>query len=857
MDGTLLTKRKVRRRRPRRIPERETNYREPAPVPVMRADTQKPTYLSLLRTLPGAVLTVAAITWTVWLCWDLACVRVADIWFNPINGDFQSFNPVRRLFAGQAFGRDFDAYLGVGPTYLTYFAMWIFGSDFTGSLLASHFLNSMLHFLLMTLLCRWCGTSRGLAVQWGALATTMMIPGGFLQIDKTWGADLRSIQDQLFQPGGSALGLRCAAPLFAAIALSWIIGNKTARPSGPSMWRATLALGIVGGIVALWSNDYGLVTIAALTFVFASCVFNPRAAHGFPWPVVVTSARPIVRRVIGICTFLTIAALSAVTVLTFITRGHPWSWVEFNFGGVARDQFWYFLGPKVLTVKDLAFYPVAWCGAVCALLLWAKTQSRFARPHDAPLLLVVLALLAGGCLSSLGHSYYRYFFPLYRCLFVVVPYLALCACCLFPWYVRPVRRIWERLAVTWRRWQFVPLQIVAVALFSGTVLLGNQYRIDRQNPKPPHPNPTLHVAELGGPLPHWFEKMVAIGREIRAEADQQSVPAERRVFSTYSTALDVLAGAFHPTRDDYLIHALGPQRRADYLHTFHETRPMYVTTIRESFVFWEKWLRRSNWDFYRELIRHYEPIEQTPYNIVWAPRKKPLTVGQASVDCTIDQVKENEVSISFRMAADSSSAFPPAPTGPQIVDVEIDYANALKPGSRGQGVMRQYLVVTDPTVRDVHGALLPFGLPLYANCWRFPVELEPGQSKTVRLELQPGEASKLTVHRCTATPLIAKNDIDEFPLRRFRAVWWNDVHWKNGISISPTRTGFFVSDLSDLRGLRPGTKLLFAGSGVRTVEAVEPANVWVSGPRLDPETDGYPHLIQVLDDERDAPDSAR
>ena len=34
--------------------------------------------------------------------------------FSPLNGDFQNFNPVRRLLAGQAPFRDFEVYLGMG-----------------------------------------------------------------------------------------------------------------------------------------------------------------------------------------------------------------------------------------------------------------------------------------------------------------------------------------------------------------------------------------------------------------------------------------------------------------------------------------------------------------------------------------------------------------------------------------------------------------------------------------------------------------------------------------------------------------------------------------------------------------------
>lgn len=37
--------------------------------------------------------------------------------FNPINGTFQNFNPVRRLLSGQIPYRDFQDYLGLGHLF--------------------------------------------------------------------------------------------------------------------------------------------------------------------------------------------------------------------------------------------------------------------------------------------------------------------------------------------------------------------------------------------------------------------------------------------------------------------------------------------------------------------------------------------------------------------------------------------------------------------------------------------------------------------------------------------------------------------------------------------------------------------
>src|SRR5687768_5805309 len=49
---------------------------------------------------------------------SVAHSRTAIADFHPLNGDFQNFNPVRRLFLGEQPGHNFDSYLGLGPVYL-------------------------------------------------------------------------------------------------------------------------------------------------------------------------------------------------------------------------------------------------------------------------------------------------------------------------------------------------------------------------------------------------------------------------------------------------------------------------------------------------------------------------------------------------------------------------------------------------------------------------------------------------------------------------------------------------------------------------------------------------------------------
>lgn len=81
--------------------------------------------------------------------------RHTDIDFNPINGTYQNFNPIRRLLSGQIPMRDFQDYLGMGHLYLGAFMTVLFGGNYHASLYAFDLL-AMLSTLLIFLVIGYC-----------------------------------------------------------------------------------------------------------------------------------------------------------------------------------------------------------------------------------------------------------------------------------------------------------------------------------------------------------------------------------------------------------------------------------------------------------------------------------------------------------------------------------------------------------------------------------------------------------------------------------------------------------------------------------------------------------------------------
>ena len=73
-----------------------------------------------------------------------------------------------------------------------------------------------------------------------------------------------------------------------------------------------------------------------------------------------------------------------------------------------------------------------------------------------------------------------------------------------------------------------------------------------------------------------------------------------------------------------------------------------------------------------------------------------------------------------------------------------------------------------------------------------------------------------------------------------------DSNWVRGVSGG--RSGFFVENsFTNRQSLRIGDKLFFHSAGERSIIEMNYSsnyiNIFLSGDRLDPESDGFPHLI--------------
>jgi len=190
------------------------------------------------------------------------------------------------------------------------------------------------------------------------------------------------------------------------------------------------------------------------------------------------------------------------------------------------------------------------------------------------------------------------------------------------------------------------------------------------------------------------------------ERTRQSLGRTPVIWSTYAGLLEWKTDVFHPYTD-YIIHALGPERRAEYAAKFIASRPDIVQTIRPSYTKYEEWLEGSHWNFYRPLLANYDLVAAGPWSLFWTPRGGPaLAPGPVVLNTAVPQ-GQLAIAIPPTIPADSVGLF----------EVRVRYRIANRIGAIPVvGSMPRYLIDIGNTPNAY-----PISLAPYDSVRSFPV----------------------------------------------------------------------------------------------------------------------------------------
>lgn len=497
--------------------------------------------------------------------------KIETVDYYPVNGDFQNYNPVRHLLAGQAPYRDFVVYLGAGELYGVAAILKLIGDSFANSIFASNFLTWFSLELLIVAVFgvvfprkRWMPAAAA-AVCGLAYWFTHLIPV----------APLVRWLDLALNNGPSVKMLRMAGlPLAILTILAGLLAHERhPRRTLPQQWLVPLA----AGFFVVWSNDMGAAMYIGVSLAYGFLLIRDKG-----WNL------PILMKEVLLYILRSVAALFFGVLIT--SQGHPLEWLH-QTRQLSSYQSWFFeVTPtdRFCTVWELQIGVWFWVGLAVWILcvvgiLRAKTRTdalRFAGGAALygamtlyPLLYCFMCgksgLPLGGTCALLAAS-----------LMAALAAAAEAAC----------QRLPDREEILWGRRLLAGILSGAVcvcALWTGADAVKNHLA--------PRPEELTYVPGLGGYLGD---------KALRLEKELEMLDG-RRVLSTYASAAEVLTDQLQPGGTDYIIHALGEDLRTDFLDALNREDVEAVSVVSYKFISWERWIRNSCWWFYRELYRNW------------------------------------------------------------------------------------------------------------------------------------------------------------------------------------------------------------------------------------------------------------
>lgn len=504
-----------------------------------------------------------------------------------------------------------------------------------------------------------------------------------------------------FDPGVSLRAVRGLLPIIALPAFVLCVRSALAGRE----WVAGAGLGGVSGAGLLWSNDAGIPLLIA-TFTALMCAM-PR--------------RPVaLGKTLAAWSLGTIAA--AAGVLMLVTHAEPSGWLQYNFGDVAGDQFWYF-GPwdretRVLGAADLRFIlmtgdPLTTVSLVLLALSVCVAGVMRLLERGSPVRLSAFIMIGAATLGTAliaqvgGHIDASYN--------AITVFLGACAPLIV--FQRQLLRLARPAIAAFQGWA-LPALACGAALALVAVEGQRTFTIMSMSER------TIYAEELGFFVTRETQKDLSAMQTLARHWDKAAIPPDRRMLSVYTSVLDIAAGAQSPKPVGSLIHALGPSNRAGFRALVDEQAVQTVTTIAPDYSGWEGWISRANWPFFKALRENYRPVARTNQHILWM-RAQEAQEPLKPAPCRV--IKRSEASFTVEI-------LPPVPG---LASIDITRSAEFGTGRSAVLVVTEQSAYTNRASQPQWSGFPSYGVANSAHLTLL-APAEKGASTTLTLELLDG-----------------------------------------------------------------------------------------------------------------------
>lgn len=623
--------------------------------------------------------------------------------FFPINGDFQNYNGYRRLLAGQIPYKDFVYYIGFGALYLnTFFLLFVEGT-FLQSLFVTHAVAAGAFGISLLVIA----SAAGLPRHYAAALSTFVTMAAVLFDKSIYIFDFFYESMPFLDYAVPALSDRVVRSVIPFLLVLIVLCVYHYRNLFPRFYRLCLHIvnqpiltavlyGVAASIAIAWSNDYGIASFLALLIIYTFHHISRKRSF-----------------FLGYIVYILAVILGTGIIVSLLTLGHAQEWFTYNFLSVAPNQFWFFdVSPdrKLFYIQDFPFYGTSIISAAMILYFFWKKYQKKETLRDHLLLFLLLTTNA----AMYGYTFGAGIGGLKEPINMVVYIIGFTA------ILQAVRK-----KITTPSLEIVIFLMCSV--FVAGMLMNRFQKIEEK-----HQNVQgEYIKALGG---HF----IGFGKDLKKFQEFENPEA---VFSTYASAFEALHGTFQPSGYDYIIHAIGENSRNEYMQAFRDADPEYVTTIRADFTVWEMWVSRANWFFYRELLKEYEPVTHSLYNVFWKKREIPFTMKGENI-CTIRPVDTDTTELVVTSSNKNTEHY---------TDIQVSYSTSWHERSKSllHFPFRRLAFVNDRQITY----FLPPGSPTEEIVVDMPVLVIEGVGVTT-LESYPQKTTSMTVSGCDVTQLL-------------------------------------------------------------------------------------------------------
>ena len=606
--------------------------------------------------------------------------------FRPNNGDWQNYNPIRRLLDGQIPYKDFSVYLGSGHLILLTFFQLIIGNNFTNSLLITNMTTVLIFeltvFIVSLLVLQ--NKRKALYITLGITLINIIRPQFLTNINEEFIEAL----DFGLAPGTSARLIRIAiAPILVTliyIGYRFFDNSKRKIVLNNKNLVKKIYLSIIAGMGIVWSNDGGIASYITISFIYFLLLVKEYKKD----------VKSIIKYVIM---YIAISLTSTLMLIAIITRGNIFSWLKFTLG-VSEYQKWYYGAAYAKENLSLLSLDKTIFNVIMILIAIYYVYKLLKSINEKQILRY--AMLSFMVISSIVSTYLYQILSggTSKSMLILILLLLICDYLVI---------IFENMCKENKVNALIKKGTVILAI--GVILSNVAYKLTNIKYKDEN---AVYIEELGGRLTKYGNSIEYASNRI----------GDEKIFSTYASAIEAVTDQFQPTEMDYIIHCLGDEQRREYLDIFKNGNFKYVTTI-EGDNGYRYWMRSSNWFFYKELYKDYKPSFATEYNVFYEKNRdnEDSTNGEHNIQTEITRLTDSEYSIKLKTEDKNFNG---------IVDVELMYNSEYKRSFFRTLDISKYVCIEDTTVNEIAGMKIgDYNIPDEKGVWNIPITLVEGEGE--------------------------------------------------------------------------------------------------------------------------------